>query len=77
MKVTIVSPEKILFDGEAAAVKLPGEKGRFEVLEHHAPIISTLVQGRISCEGENPFEMDIQGGFVEISRNVVSICVEV
>ena len=33
MKVTIVSPEKTLFEGEVEGVKLPGAKGRFEVLK--------------------------------------------
>ena len=42
MKVTIVSPERVLFEGEADGVKVPGEKGRFEILKGHAPIISTL-----------------------------------
>lgn len=39
MKVTIVSPEKILYEGDAESIKLPGTKGRFEVLNRHAPII--------------------------------------
>mgnify|MGYP002521988960 CR=1 FL=1 len=42
MKVIIVSPEKTLYDAEVNGVKLPGTKGRFEILKGHAPIISTL-----------------------------------
>lgn len=76
MKVTIVSPEKRLFEGECNAVKLPGKKGRFEVLNGHAPLISILVSGKISCAGEKSFDVDIAGGFVEIGNNIVSICVE-
>ena len=49
MKVTIVSPEKTLYEGEVEGVKLPGTLGRFEVLKGHAPIISTLVAGTVEC----------------------------
>ena len=76
MKVTIVSPEKTLYQGEAHGVKLPGELGRFEVLEGHAPLISTLVQGTVECVGEKSFDVEVSGGFVEVARNEVTICVE-
>lgn len=76
MKVTIVSPEKTLYKGEAEGVKLPGALGRFEVLENHAPIISTLTAGRVQCRGDEPFSLDIRGGFVEVARNEVAVCVE-
>lgn len=45
--LTIVSPEKILFKGEVENVLVPGELGEFEILKNHAPIISTLVEGRV------------------------------
>ncbi len=76
MKVTVVSPEKTLYTGEAEGVKLPGELGRFEVLENHAPLISTLVQGSVQCRGCEGFSVEIKGGFVEVARNEVSVCVE-
>lgn len=76
MKVTIVSPEKTLYDAEAEGVKLPGASGRFEILQGHAPIISTLTAGTVECVGQDPYEVTITGGFVEMAHNVVSICVE-
>ena len=76
MKVVIVSPEKVLYENTATAVKLPGAQGRFEVLEGHAPIISTLTKGTVACVGDTPYEVEVTGGFVEVARNVVSICVE-
>lgn len=76
MKVVIVSPEKVLYENTATAVKLPGVQGRFEVLKGHAPIISTLTKGIVACVGETPYEVEVTGGFVEVARNVVSICVE-
>lgn len=76
MKVTIVSPEKTLYDADVERVKLPGTKGRFEILKGHAPIISTLSKGNIECLGQELFKVSISGGFVEMAHDVVSICVE-
>ena len=45
--LTIISPEKILFKGNVENVLVPGELGEFEILMNHAPIISTLIKGRI------------------------------
>ncbi|GAB6975206.1 F0F1 ATP synthase subunit epsilon [Prevotella falsenii] len=75
--LTIVSPEKILFKGEVENVLVPGEVGEFEILINHAPIISTLVEGRVvyTIDSEKKTIM-VKGGFVEVKKNVVSLCVE-
>ena len=79
LRVSIVSPEETLFEGEVESIVGPGEKGRFEVLRNHAPIISTLVAGSVVCKGgsEGDFEQAIKGGFIDVVQNEVSICVEV
>ena len=76
MVAVVLSPEKKLFEGQVDSVLVPGEQGRFEILSNHAPIISTLVSGEIVCKGASDFRMQIVGGFVEVSLNVVSLCVE-
>lgn len=76
MKVTIVSPEKTLFSGEADCVAVPGKKGRFEVLNNHAPIVSTLSKGRVECKGSETQVFDINGGFIEVAKNEVNVCIE-
>ena len=45
LKLKIISPEKVIFDGEVESLKVPGIQGSFEVLNNHAPIISSLVKG--------------------------------
>lgn len=75
--LTIVSPEKTLYQGEAEAIIVPGTKGRFEVLPNHAPIISTLQQGQIVYRASGEHTLDIKGGFIEVAHNKVSVCVEV
>lgn len=77
MRVTIVSPEKTLYQDEAESVIVPGGMGAFEVLANHAPIISNLTKGIVCVKGTTPFQLQIKGGFIEVTRNNVSICVEV
>ncbi len=48
MLVEIITPDAKLFDGEVISIELPGTNGRFEILNDHAPIISTLTAGEIS-----------------------------
>ncbi len=78
LKLKIVSPEKIEFEGEIESVLVPGSLGQFEILINHAPIISSLEKGKVVYtlpEGEKKL-LDICGGFVEVQKNVVSLCVE-
>ena len=73
LKLKIVSPEKVEFSGEVESVKVPGTQGNFEILNDHAPIISTLQKGVVEYDGKT---LDVLGGFVEVQKNVVSLCVE-
>lgn len=77
MKLKIVSPEKILYDGEAVSVKVPGVLGGMEILQNHAPLLSALVAGKVVyTTPDKTEEVNIVGGFVEVQRNVVSLCIE-
>ena len=79
LKLKIVSPEKIEFEGEVDSVLVPGSMGQFEILVNHAPIISSLDKGRVvyTLPGGEKKSLDICGGFVEVQKNVVSLCVEI
>ena len=77
LNLVIVSPEKTRFKGEVSDVTLPGTKGIFMVWPKHAPLLSSLEKGTIkytTSEGEQLLE--IAGGFVEVKKNEVSVCVE-
>ena len=50
MRLEIVSPDGILFEGEAERVSFPGAAGSFDILPHHAPLIAALRQGTIQYE---------------------------
>ncbi len=75
MKLEIITPEKRLFDGKVKLVKVPGASGSFEILNNHAPIISTLTKGTIKVITETDQQelIDIDSGIVEVKANNISI----
>lgn len=78
LRLKIVSPEKVEYTGEAESVLVPGTKGSFEILNDHAPIISSLQPGIVEyATKEGRRQMSITGGFVEVQKNEVSLCIEV
>ena len=78
MLLTIISPEKTIFKGGSVqSVAVPGKKGRFMMLENHAPIISTLGKGDIVYVIDNvEYRVSINAGLVETNKNNVTICIE-
>lgn len=78
MNLEIITPEKKLFSGEITLVKVPGSKGSFEILNNHAPIISTLDAGtiRIKKPEGSILNFDIEGGVIEAKANNIIILAE-
>lgn len=77
MNLIILSPEQEIFSGEVKSVKVPGALGAFEMLENHAPIVSSLGKGEVRVIKSNGEKMSLQveGGFVEMLNNEVSLLV--
>lgn len=76
LHVKIISPELTLFEGEVESITMPGALGEFEVLINHAPLISSLSSGTVTCFGEETKQFSVSGGFVEVNHNDVTLCVE-
>ena len=77
MKLAVYTPEKMYFSGEVEVVTLPGLSGSFTVLDHHAPLISSLGKGSVMFRHENGVtDLLIESGFVEVKKNEVIVCTE-
>ncbi|MFI5155843.1 MAG: ATP synthase F1 subunit epsilon [Chitinophagales bacterium] len=79
MNLEILTPDKKIFSDDVYGVQLPGISGLFEVLNHHASIISALKAGRIKVlkdKNNHLAYFDIQSGFVEVIANNVTVLVE-
>ncbi len=77
MQVEIISPSKQIFRGEAEMVEMPSEKGRFQVLNNHAPLMTSLAKGTItlSSEGKIFAQVSIISGFAEVKNNIITALV--
>lgn len=78
MTLKIISAVEIVFEGEVQSVTLPGTKGNFTVLNHHASLISTLSKGNLvyrQSDGGSDTTVPISGGLADIDNNVISVCI--
>lgn len=76
--LNVSSPESQLLGQMVNSVSLPGIGGRFCILHDHAPLISALEEGDIEyIAGDVKKTLHVRSGFVEVSDNTVSVCVEI
>jgi len=78
MQLEIITPEKKVFQGEVNSVQFPGSNGKFEVLNNHAPIISSLTKGNVRIiDINNKIDIiKINGGVVEMQNNMIIVLAE-
>lgn len=73
LQVRIVSPEGVLFNGQAASLVCPGESGTFEVLPLHRPLLSRLRKGAVEVDGKR---VAIKRGIMSVADDIVTVVVE-
>ncbi|MEQ9405418.1 MAG: ATP synthase F1 subunit epsilon [Cyclobacteriaceae bacterium] len=78
MFLEIVTPDEKVFEGEVLSASFPGSDGSFQILNGHAPLVSTLGKGDIKYQQDKKEEVHIMidGGVVEVMFNKVNVLVE-
>jgi len=77
MTVSVVSPEQVLFEGEATSVVVPAYDGLIGILPRHAPMLALLGRGTLTvATAEGPRRFTVGGGFVQVRANVVRVVAE-
>ncbi len=79
MDLIVLTPDKKVFEGKVNRISVPGVEGEFEVLENHAPIVSSLALGTVNVVGSDTkdnFNLNISSGFIEVLDNKVSLLVQ-
>ena len=78
MKVKLTKPDSTVFEGQAKLLQLPGTGDLFEILQNHAPIISSLSKGtiRLVTNDDETKTFDIRGGVVKGQQNDILILVQ-
>jgi len=77
MYLEIVTPDQKVFEGEVTSVTFPGSDGSFQILNSHAPLLSTLKKGTIIYKDKKKeYDVMIDGGVVEVLNNKVIVLAE-
>jgi F-type H+-transporting ATPase subunit epsilon len=78
MKLEIITPDRKVYEGDVASIRVPGKKGSFQVLKDHAPIISTLENGPVIIVDQqgNNVNFEINGGVIEVKQNKIILLAE-
>ena len=78
LRVRVVSPDRIVFEGEASAVVAPAWDGQVGILPGHAPMLALIGSGVVSVErpGGGSDSFHIAGGVLKVERNTVTLLTE-
>lgn len=78
LRLRIVSPDNVVFDGEVRSVQFMGIDGSYGILAHHAPLVTATVPGAVRYEDAQGKrrEMVVTDGFAEVRNNVLTMVCE-
>ena len=77
LKVSVISPEAVLFEGEAESVVAPAFDGEVGILTSHAPMVTVLGSGTLRLgTGAGQRRFTVAGGFLQVADNEVRVVTE-
>ncbi len=79
VRVSVISPERTLFEGEAAGVVAPAFDGEVGILSGHAPMMTLLGRGVLRLTGAGGGagpRFQVEGGFLQVVDNQVRVVTE-
>jgi F-type H+-transporting ATPase subunit epsilon len=74
IRCEIVSQDRLVFEGDADMIIVPGILGEMGILPKHAPLLSTLKMGvlRVRTQGREE-DFTVSGGVIEVQPDLVTI----
>lgn len=77
MRVTVISPERSVFDGEAESLVVPAYDGEVGILPRHAPFMTLLGKGELRIrQGSTALRFSVDGGFLQVSGDTARVVAE-
>ncbi len=77
MRVTVISPQRSMFDDEADAVVAPAFDGEVGILPNHAPFMTLLGAGTLTVRRAGAdSRFTVRGGFLQVVDNRVRVVAE-
>ena len=72
-QLEVATPERLFINEQVSGAEIPGKNGYLGVLAGHAPLLSELGAGVLTYSGGRERVLAIEGGFVEVFENHVSV----
>ena len=76
LKVSVISPESVLFEGEADSVIAPAYDGEVGILTGHAPLMALLGEGQLRLGSGSGRAFKVSGGFMQVLNDQVRVVTE-
>jgi F-type H+-transporting ATPase subunit epsilon len=77
LTVSVVSPERVLFEGQADSVVAPAFDGEVGILRSHAPMVTLLGRGELRVtSGGSVTRFTVEGGFLQVADDQVRVVTE-
>jgi F-type H+-transporting ATPase subunit epsilon len=77
LSVSVISPERTIYEGEADMVVAPAWDGKVGILRHHAPMLALLGEGELRIRaGTQEQRFFVAGGFLQVADDQVTILSE-
>ncbi|MGI8401588.1 MAG: ATP synthase F1 subunit epsilon [Gemmatimonadaceae bacterium] len=76
LKVSVISPEAVLFEGEIDSVVAPAYDGEIGILTGHAPLMALLGDGELRLGSAGGQRFKVSGGFMQVFNNDVRVVTE-
>jgi F-type H+-transporting ATPase subunit epsilon len=76
LKVSVISPESVLFEGETDSVVAPAYDGEVGILTGHAPLMALLGHGELRLGTASRQRFQVQGGFMQVLNDDVRVVTE-
>jgi F-type H+-transporting ATPase subunit epsilon len=76
LKVSVISPESVLFEGETDSVVAPAYDGEVGILTGHAPLMALLGDGQLRLGTGSARKFNVSGGFMQVLNDQVRVVTE-
>ncbi|NOU35265.1 MAG: F0F1 ATP synthase subunit epsilon [Kiritimatiellaceae bacterium] len=78
LRVKIITPKEVAYDGTALAVTIPAEQGEMQVYQGHIPVLARVIKGivRIESPGADPACFAVDEGFFRVTQDEVSLLID-
>ena len=78
LDVRVVSPDRVVFEGEASSIVAPAWDGRLGILSGHAPLVTLLGAGELNLgrPGGGSDSFHVAAGGLKVERDVVTVLTE-